>query len=104
MSTARKIIEELLPDPSGRPAPKPQPSPEPAKSMEIGDILAPMSARDQELVTRILNRHAGDVSAARRELGPLLDKYAAQLEAIGIVPAYAAYAIPYAVYRAKGLI
>ena len=99
---ARRLIEDMMPGstpddqmPHGSPSGN---KPKPAKTMSIGEIMAVLPKHVHGQLVDILNRCNPDAAKAAKELKALLRPYAAQLEKIGVVPDYAAYVIPWAVY------
>lgn len=72
------------------------------KIVKLGDLF---TEEQLEHITRVCNDAKGNVSKASDELRPYFQNLRAQLEAKGLLPEYAAYAIPYFVMNpnaAKG--
>jgi len=101
---AKSLIEDMLPvtnpedqQPHGVPAGKPQ-KPEGWGALSTAEVLAVFPPEVQQRIIDILNECAPDTFEASRRLKPLFIQYEIGLTKIGLQPAFAAYAIPYAVY------
>lgn len=69
--------------------------------MTIEDILRVLPRKTRRQVERILCK-PGDVSAAAKKLRPLFQQHSEALQAIGLVPEYAAYALPFYAWNPGG--
>jgi hypothetical protein len=67
----------------------------------VGEILAVLPEAVGRQVHEILSEPQ-DISEAAAKLKPLLVPHAAALEKIGVVAEFAAYALPYHVYKHLG--
>lgn len=73
-------------------------TPEGWSTITLGDILTPEQIKH---VMQIVDEAGGDVFEAAAKLKPFFHGIADQLDAKGIVPDFAAYAIPYWIGQAK---
>jgi hypothetical protein len=69
--------------------------------MTIGDVLNALPRRDRRAIERVLSK-PGDVLKAARELKLILAQHAQLLERLGLLPDYAAYALPFYAWNVGG--
>ena len=90
---AKDLFEDAMPDPEG------QPDPGQKQELSLVDIMRVIPRPVRRRVVALLKKHYPDYGGEiSRLLKAELRTVARELESVGLLPDYAAYAIPYFVY------